>query len=165
MNQENFPRLNIPRLEIPIQRHSTSDSGGRDRVYDPLRKKWVALTPEEWVRQHFIRWMINQYGYPPTMMANEYALNCNGRMRRCDTIVFTPRLMPLLIVEYKAPEINITQKVFDQIVRYNMECRANCLIVSNGLSHFCCVIDYAKPGYSFLTTVPDYTGLCRLAEC
>ena len=129
------------------------------KVYDPLRRKYVALTPEEYVRQHFVNWLITSLHYPVSLTANEIGIELNGTKRRCDTIVFNPDGSPLIIVEYKAPNVSISQKVFDQIVRYNMVLRARYLIVSNGIRHYCCVIDYAANSYHFIPEIPNYTDL------
>ena len=94
---------------------------GVERVLDPLRGKWVALTPEEWVRQHFVAHLTENLGYPAALMGNEVPLTLNGTSRRCDTVLFSSEgLRPVMIVEYKAPHVEITQRVFDQIVRYNL---------------------------------------------
>lgn len=136
------------------------DDGVR-RVYDALRRKFVALTPEEWVRQHFVAYMTGELGYPAALMGNEVGITLNGTSRRCDTVLFSRNgLAPLMIVEYKAPHIEITQRVFDQIVRYNMVLHARWLVVSNGMRHFCCEIDYEKRGVRFLPNVPRYEELC-----
>lgn len=136
------------------------DDGVR-RVYDALRRKFVALTPEEWVRQHFVAYMTGELGYPAALMGNEVGITLNGTSRRCDTVLFSRKgLAPLMIVEYKAPHIEITQRVFDQIVRYNMVLHARWLVVSNGMRHFCCEIDYEKRGVRFLPNVPRYEELC-----
>lgn len=129
------------------------------KVFDPLRRKYVALTPEEFVRQHFVNWLITGLNYPPSLTANEIGIELNGTKRRCDTVVFNPDGSPLIIVEYKAPNVGISQKVFDQIVRYNMVLRARYLIVSNGMRHFCCVVDYAANTYHFIPEIPNYTDL------
>ncbi len=92
-------------------------------------------------------------------MSNEIGIEVNGTRKRCDTVVFRREGTPLLIVEYKAPEINVTQAVFDQIVRYNMRLHAEYLIVSNGLNHYCCKIDYAANTYHFIPQIPDYQTL------
>ena len=135
------------------------DDGVR-RVYDALRRKFVALTPEEWVRQHFVAYMTGELGYPAALMGNEVGITLNGTSRRCDTVLFSRNgLVPLMIVEYKAPHIEITQRVFDQIVRYNMVLHARWLVVSNGMRHFCCEIDYEKRGVRFLPNVPRYAEL------
>lgn len=130
-------------------------------VFDPLRRKFVALTPEEFVRQHFAAWLVNGLGYPASHIANEVSLELNGTRRRCDTLVYDEKGDPMMIVEYKAPDISIDQKVFDQIVRYNMVFRARYLVVSNGLHHFCCAIDYGRDTYHFLPGIPDYQGALR----
>lgn len=128
------------------------------KVFDPLRRKYVALSPEEYVRQHFTAWMIDSLGYPASLMNNEVSLSLNDTKRRCDTVVFRSDGSPAVIVEYKAPTVAITQKVFDQIARYNMVLRSRFLIVSNGLSHFCCEMDYEKETYRFLPNIPLWTG-------
>ena len=128
-------------------------------IWDRLRERWVALTPEEWVRQHFVEWLITDKGSPAALMGNEVSLTQNGISRRCDTVIGDRTGQPLVIVEYKAPNINITQKVFDQIVRYNMVLKARYLMVSNGLVHYCCQIDYEKNSYRFLEEIPCYESL------
>lgn len=147
--------LNLPPAQLQLSRSEKGDLV----VFDPLRKKRVILTPEEWVRQNFVSYMTNQLGYPKSLMANEIAIKLNDTLRRCDTVVYDLHANPMVIVEYKAPEINITQQVFDQIVRYNMVLHARCLIVSNGMSHYCCLIDYDNSTYSFLNEVPHFTRL------
>ena len=115
--------------------------------------------PEEWVRQHFVHYLIETKQFPAALMANEVSLTQNGIKRRCDTLVADRQGQPLVIVEYKAPEIEITQQVFDQIVRYNMVLRARYLMVSNGMTHYCCQIDYVNNSYSFLNEIPCYSQL------
>ncbi|MDE6549064.1 MAG: type I restriction enzyme HsdR N-terminal domain-containing protein [Muribaculaceae bacterium] len=127
------------------------------KVFDPLRKKYVALTPEEYVRQHFTAWMTGNLGYPASLMGNEVPISLNNTKRRCDTVVFRSDGSPVVIVEYKAPTVAITQRVFDQIARYNMVLRSRYLIVSNGLRHFCCEMDYDRDSYSFLAAIPVWS--------
>lgn len=150
-DNKQYPPLNLPPVELRLSRE-----GEIVKVFDTLRKKFVTLTPEEYVRQHFVNWLINCKRYPTSLMANEIGIELNGTRRRCDSVVFDQRGLPMLIIEYKAPHIPITQNVFDQIVRYNMTLRAKYLIVSNGLSHYCCVIDYEKGNYQFIPDIPDY---------
>ena len=128
-----LPRLNLPPADLKIRR-----DGDIVRVFDSLRQKYVVLTPEEYVRQHFVGWMTSALRYPRTLMANEVGIELNGMRRRCDTVVFNQDSTPLIIVEYKAPGVEVTQDVFDQIVRYNMVLRAKYLVVSNGMRHYCC---------------------------
>lgn len=156
------PHLNLP----PVRLRVRQCPDGVWRVFDPLRDKFVALTPEEWVRQHFVGYLTGKLGYPPSLMANEVGLEFNGTRRRCDTVLFSRGdVRPVLIVEYKAPEVEITQKVFDQIARYNLVMEAPVLIVSNGMRHFCCLRDNASPeisSYRFLREIPDYQSLLQL---
>lgn len=146
--------LNLPHFEFIFR-----NENGIVKIYDSLRRKFVALTPEEWVRQNFVAFLINDKYYPVSLMANEMSLTQNGISRRCDTMVADLHGQPLAIIEYKSPDIKITQKTFDQIVRYNMELRAKYLIVSNGLKHYCCVIDYQNKTYEFLKDIPEYSKL------
>ena len=127
------------------------------KVFDPLRKKYVALTPEEYVRQHFTAWMTDKFGYPASLMRNEVSLKLNDTRRRCDTVVFRSDGSPSVIIEYKAPTVAVSQSVFDQIARYNMVLRSRYLIVSNGLRHFCCEMDYDNDSYAFLPEIPVWT--------
>ncbi|WP_290383966.1 type I restriction enzyme HsdR N-terminal domain-containing protein, partial [uncultured Muribaculum sp.] len=129
------------------------------KIFDRLRKKFIILTPEEWVRQHFVNYLINHKGFPESLMANEIGITLNGTRRRCDTVVFDKHGSPMVIVEYKASSIVISQSTFDQIVRYNMVLHARYLIVSNGMNHYCCRIDYDNMSYDFLKEVPDYADL------
>lgn len=148
---ERLPELNLPDWPVRVRRDADML-----RIWDRLRRKWVALTPEEYVRQRFTAWLIEHRHYPEALMNNEVALDLNGTRRRCDTLVFDRRGGHFMIVEYKAPDVNITQEVFDQIARYNMVFRAYYLTVSNGLNHYCCRMDYGKGTYSFVREVPDY---------
>jgi len=147
--------LNLPPFDIALRR----DDAGVAEVYDPLRRKWVALTPEEWVRQHFVNFLVVGRGFPAELMANEIGLKLNRTSRRCDTVVFDRSLRPLVIVEYKAPSVPLTQKVFDQIARYNIVLNASFLIVSNGLRHYCCRFDREAGSYTFLRDIPQWNSI------
>jgi hypothetical protein len=149
-------QLNLPEYNIKLQRDNELI-----KIYDRLRKKYVALTPEEWVRQHFIEYLINDKHYPEGLMANEVGLTLNGTARRCDSIVANKSGAPIVIIEYKAPTVSITQAVFDQIVRYNMVLQARYLMVSNGMVHYCCAIDYENHSYKFLKEIPDYSEIIQ----
>ena len=150
-----FMQLNLPEYEFNVKKN---DAGGFI-IFDSLRKRFVSLTPEEWVRQHFVRFLINERHFPAALMANEVSLVQNGIQRRCDTLVADHHGQPLVIVEYKAPSVQVTQATFDQIVRYNMVLRARYLIVSNGVRHYCCRINYDDNTYDFLPDIPDYEAL------
>ena len=148
------PVLNLP----PIQPRLRAVSCESAEIFDPLRGKFVALTPEEWVRQHFTAFLADCLGYPPALMANEVSARLNNTMRRCDTVVFMKHGMrPLMIVEYKAPHVAITQKVFDQIARYNMVLGARWLVVSNGMTYYCCRV--VPGGYTFVERIPAYDSI------
>lgn len=143
--------LNLPAFDAKI-----TSKDGKSMIFDVLRRRYVALTPEEWVRQHFVHFLLCHKGYPQGLMANEVQIKLNATSKRCDTVVYRRNLDTLMIVEYKAPEVEITQEVFDQIVRYNMTLRAEYLVVSNGIKHYCCKVNYEQNSVSFLPDIPDY---------
>ena len=128
-------------------------------IYDTLRRKYVKLTPEEWVRQHFVHMLVERKGYPGALMANEVALKVGEKQLRADTVLYDSRLRPRMIIEYKAPHVAITQAVFDQIATYNLLLRVHYLVVSNGLSHYCCRMDYENRQYRYLQDIPLYAEL------
>lgn len=111
------------------------------------------------MRQHFTNYLLMHKGYPSGLLANEIQINLNGTKKRCDTVLYNRNLTAKMIVEYKAPDVVITQAVFDQITRYNMVLRVEYLIVTNGINHYCCRIDYATNSYAFLPEIPDYASL------
>ena len=150
----NFPRLNLPPFSYKL-----SKSNGKYLIFDVLRKKYVTLTPEEWVRQHFTHYLLEFKKYPAGLLANEVQIKLNGTTKRCDTILFKKDMKARMIVEYKAPSVEITQAVFNQITRYNIVLHVDYLIVTNGLKHFCCRIDYKTNTYLFLPDIPAYTDL------
>ena len=147
-------RINLPAFDIKLRKNSQ-----RYEIFDFLRRKYVALTPEEWVRQHFTHFLVEQKDYPRGLLANEVELRVGEKKLRCDTLLYNKEMQPIMIIEYKAPEIEITQRVFDQITVYNRLLHVDYLVVSNGLQHFCCHMDYEKGEYSFLQNIPHYTEL------
>ena len=147
-------RLNLPEYQFNIKKKENTCL-----IFDTLRRRWVTLTPEEWVRQNFVRFLTTERQFPAALMNNEISLTQNGIKRRCDTLVADRTGAPLAIIEYKAPTVEITQKTFDQIVRYNMVLMAKFLIVSNGMKHYCCRIDYENNSYSFINDIPNYSQL------
>ena len=146
--------LNLPKYGIKIK-----NDKGHQSIFDVLRRKYVALTPDEWVRQHFVHFLIEHKGYPKALMANEIQLAIGNKKLRCDSVLYDRTLRPRMIIEYKAPTVNITQKVFDQITIYNMLLHVDYLVVSNGIKHYCCRMDYANQKYLFLEDIPDYQNL------
>ena len=149
--------LNLPNFDIKVKK--TTD---QLLVWDVTRRKYVTLTPEEWVRQHFVHFLVANKGYRQELIANEVSIKLNGTAKRCDTVIYNQQLDPLVIIEYKAPTISITPKVFDQIVRYNMVLHVQYLIVSNGIRHFCCQINYETLSYRFLEEIPDAQGIGQI---
>lgn len=149
-------------LKLPAYNAKVVVKDGKRNIFDPLRRKYVALTPEEWVRQHFINFLISCKGYPGSLLANEIAISLNGTSKRCDSILFDRQGQPQMIVEYKAPTVKITSKVFDQIARYNIVLKVKFLIVTNGIDHYCCKVDYQNNRFVFLQDIPDYEELACL---
>ena len=155
----NLQKYEMLSLNLPIFDTKIVSRNGKNVIFDVIRKRYVALTPEEWVRQHCVHFLINYKEYPSALMANEVLLNLNGTKKRCDTVLYRRDLTARMIIEYKAPHINITQAVFDQITRYNLVLRVDYLIVSNGMHHYCCKMDYNNQCYTFLDDIPDYKVL------
>ncbi len=150
MNQ----RLNLPDFEFKI-----SEREGKRRLWDPIRMKYVAITPEEIVRQGFVSFLIGEKKYPASHISNEQAIVLNGMNRRCDSVVYDKNGCPKVIIEYKAPTVVLSQKVFDQISKYNFVMHVDYLIVSNGMNHYCVKMNYDNCTYSFLTDIPYYNEL------
>ena len=117
-------------LNLPVFDAKVVNREGKPAIFDVIRRRYVALTPEEWVRQHFVHFLLNHKGYPQTLMANEVQVQLNGTKKRCDTVLYRRDLTARMIVEYKAPDIEITQAVFDQITRYNMVLKVDYLVVT-----------------------------------
>ncbi len=148
-------QLNLPPFNIKV-----AEREGQTTIYDFLRHRYLRLTPEEWVRQHFTHFLVAHKGYPTALLANEVTINVNGVARRCDSVLYKAAGgMPRMIIEYKAPHIHITQSVFQQIYSYNSVLRADYLIVSNGINHYCCHVDYDNMRVDFLKDIPNYIEL------
>lgn len=128
-------------------------------IFDELRKRFLLVTPEEWVRQHWVQHLMNQKGYPKSLMQSEGGLKLNSLKKRTDLVIFNRNGERLLIAEFKAPSIKISQTVFDQIARYNMVHRVPYLLVSNGIEHYYCKIDFETSTYYFLEELPLYEEL------
>ena len=147
-------RLNLPQYEINI-----TEKDGKRLIFDFLRRKYVALTPEEWVRQHFTHYLVEHKGYPKGLLGNEIELHIGDKKLRCDTLLYNKEAQPRMIIEYKAPTIQIQQKTFDQIAAYNLLLKVDFLVISNGLEHYCCQMDYEQRQYRLLPDIPDYEKL------
>jgi hypothetical protein len=144
------------KLNLPTYNFKLKSNENKTLIFDKLRKKYMVLTPEEWVRQHFVQFLIEEKKYPISLIAIEKQLMINNRKKRTDILIFNSEGKPDIIVECKAPSIKITQAAFDQIARYNLKLQANYLIVTNGLEHFYCKMDFENETYIFLKEIPDY---------
>lgn len=148
--------LNLPAYDVRL-----SGTHEHPTIFDVLRRRYVALTPEEWVRQHFVHFLIGQKGYPPTLLANEVRLQVGEKSLRADTVLYDTRLQPRMIIEYKAPTVAITRRVFEQISAYNLLLHVDYLVVSNGLEHYCCRMDYERGCYEVMEEIPSYDKVTR----
>ena len=147
-------KLNLPEFSFRIKSEE-----GKSFIFDSLRKKFVRLTPEEWVRQNFVQFLISHKNFSTSLISVEALVKVNSNPQRADLVVYNRAGLPLLIAEFKAPEVKISQHTFDQVVRYNMQLRVPFLVVSNGMDHYCCKINYADNSYSFLPDVPDFLSI------
>lgn len=147
-------QLNLPPYNIKVK-----NENGQRKIFDILRRKYLVITPEEWVRQHFIHYLIDYKGYPMSLLANEIPLSIGKKVIRADSVLYDSHLRPRMIIEYKAPHIQLTQKVFDQISAYNLLLHVDYLIVSNGIDTYICKMDYEHQTYTFLPSIPDYKEL------
>ena len=147
--------LNLPAYSFKIK----ESSKGAKMIFDAIRKKYVVLTPEEWVRQHFINYLVNHRGYPQGLIGVEVMFRMNDLTRRVDIMVYNRVGNPLLAVECKAPAVKVDRMVFDQIVEYNIKFRLNYLLVTNGIKHYGCRVDWETGSYSFLDNIPLYNEI------
>lgn len=143
-------------LNLPPYPFKLTDDNGRLSIFDELRKKQIVLTPEEWVRQHFVQYLIREKGYPRALIKLEGGLKINGLAKRTDIVVFDTEGRKILLVECKAPAVKITQHTFDQAARYNMVHKVPIMAVTNGLAHYYCSIDHTLATYNFLQELPAY---------
>ncbi|MFV0248771.1 MAG: type I restriction enzyme HsdR N-terminal domain-containing protein [Tenacibaculum sp.] len=147
----------MDKLNLPCWNFRIKSKKNKRYIFDGLRKKFVTLTREEWVRQHFIRYLIEVKKYPVSLIAVERQITLNQFKKRIDIVVFSSEGLPFIVVECKAPSVKITQGVFDQIAIYNTKLNASFLVVTNGLKHYCYRVDAKNQNYSFLKDFPNYT--------
>lgn len=147
----------MQKLNLPSCTFKLKSNEKHTLIFDNLRKKYLVLTPEEWVRQHFVQFLIAEKKYPASLIALEKQLTINTLKKRTDIVVFDRTGHADIVVECKAPNVKITQAAFDQIARYNLKLHANYLIVTNGLQHFYCQMDIENETYVFLEEIPEYT--------
>jgi len=146
-----FTKLNLPKIAL-----KTKLVKGTIQVFDIVRKKYFKLTSEEWVRQHFIHYLNSNKGYPFGLMGIEKMVKFNSLRNRADIVLYDNKGIPNMIVECKAPNVKITQDAFDQIARYNFKLKVKHLVVTNGIQHFCCAMDYEKNKIDFLASIPHF---------
>ena len=147
--------LNLPGYQFKIRK----SAHGKSEIFDVFRKKFIMLTPEEWVRQNFLRFLVEEKGYPETLILIEKGLMVNKMHRRFDAVVYSTGGKPAVLLEFKAPGVMIGQKVFEQIAAYNFSLRVNYLMVSNGMSHYCCRLDFTDSNFKFMDGIPQYSQL------
>jgi hypothetical protein len=146
-------------LNLPPYPFKITDANGQLTLFDVIRKRDIIITPEEWVRQHFVQYLINQKNYPKSLIKLEGGHKLHGMAKRTDIVVYNPAGEKILLVECKAPSITIDQKTFDQVARYNMVHKVKLLAVTNGLQHYYCVINFEERDYKFIEEMPFYATL------
>ncbi len=149
--------LNLPEYNFKIKKKEN-----KNLIFDEYRRKWIALTPEEWVRQRFISYLMNEMNYPATLVSIEKKVSVNGLNKRFDAVVFNYSAKPVMILEFKSPGVKISQETFDQGAVYNYALKANFLILSNGITHFCCRFNIEEKKYDFLESIPSYKELISM---
>jgi len=146
-------------LNLPPYPFQLREENNKVYIFDDLRKKYLLVTPEEWVRQHWIQYLVNYKEYPRGLIQSEGGLKLNDLRKRTDLVVFNKEGERILIAEFKAPEVKINQQVFDQVARYNFIHKVPLLLVSNGLMHFYCKVDFENVTYEFLEELPSFSAL------
>jgi type I site-specific restriction endonuclease len=148
--------MNMPKLNLPNAVLKTKLVEGTMQVFDVVRKRYLVLTAEEWVRQHFIHYLNSKKNYPLGLMGVEKMVKYNEQSTRADIVLYTNEGNPNMIVECKAPQVKITQDSFNQIAKYNFNLRVDFLLVTNGMQHFCCAMDYENKKITFLEEIPQF---------
>ena len=146
-------------LNLPTYFFCIKEEKGKKYIFDEIRRRFVSLSPEEWVRQHIIRFLTEDKQYPKQLLSIEKGFTRNQLAKRYDLLVYSRAGLPAMIVECKAPLVEISQKVFDQATRYNEKYKAPYLLVTNGRKHFCCRVDLSRKTYEFLSDIPTYEAL------
>jgi hypothetical protein len=145
----------VQKLNLPEYQLRTKTEKGKLHIFDNIRKKWLVLTPEEWVRQNFIAYLVQDKKYPASLISIEVKVEYNGKPQRSDIVIYDKQAKPLMVIECKAPEVAITQDTFYQAARYNSQLIAKYIVVTNGLNHYCCEMDYEDGKHQFLEEVPE----------
>lgn len=151
----------MQKLNFPDFSFRFKNSENKVLVFDEIRKKFIVLTPEEWVRIHVVQFLMVEKNYPKSLINVEKVIKINGLTKRYDIVVFQPNGNIFLVVECKQPNVPISQTVFDQIARYNLTLKADYLMVTNGLNHYFCQMDFEKESYLFLNDIPNYNSIIK----
>ena len=146
----------MQKLNFPTYNFRFKNSENKAVIFDEIRKKFIFLTPEEWVRQHVIQFLLQEKKYPKSLLNVEKTLKINGLTKRYDIVIYQPNGSIFLLVECKSPQIKISQNTFDQIARYNLTLKAQFLMVTNGLNHYFCKMDFENEKYIFLNELPTF---------
>ncbi|PCI98526.1 MAG: restriction endonuclease subunit R [Flavobacteriales bacterium] len=147
-------QLNLPQYPIKIK-----EEKGVNYIFDPIRKKYLVLLPEEWVRQNFIQFLIKDKNYLASLIAIEKGLKLNELQKRADIVIYDKQAQPIVLIECKAPKVKINQEVFEQVARYNMVFKVPYLVVTNGLDHYCAKVNFIENSFEFLVDIPNYKEL------
>lgn len=148
----------MQKLNFQLYNFRFKNNENKVSIFDEIRKKFIILTPEEWVRQHVVQFLLEEKKYPKSLINVEKVLKINGLRKRYDVVVFNSDGSIFILIECKAPEIKVAQATFDQIARYNMTMNAQFLMVTNGLNHYFCQMDYENEKYTFLENLPNYNS-------
>jgi hypothetical protein len=147
-------KLNLPEFEFIFK-----EKNKKRFIFDEIRRKYLLLTPEEWVRQNFVRYLVDYKKFPPSLIVLEKPFSLHATEKRSDIVCYDHQGKIVLLTECKSPDIPITQKTFDQVAGYNLKLNAGILVITNGLSHYCCRPDYEKRKWIYLDTIPDFNEL------
>jgi hypothetical protein len=147
-------QLNLPQYPIKLK-----EEKGTKYIFDPIRKKYLVLLPEEWVRQNFIQYLINDKSFPSTLIAIEKGLKLNELQKRADIVIYDNKGQPIVLIECKAPKVKINQEVFEQVARYNIVFKVPYLVVTNGIEHYCAKVNFELNSFEFLQELPVYNSL------
>ncbi len=147
-------KLNLPQYPIRLK-----EEKGTKYIFDPIRKKYLVLQPEEWVRQNFIQYLINDKSFPSSLIAIEKGLKLNELQKRADIVIYDNQAQPIVLIECKAPKVKINQEVFEQVARYNIVFKVPYLLVTNGLEHYCAKVNLKENSFEFLEELPVYSEL------
>ena len=149
-------------LNLPSAILKYKEENRKQLVFDVIRKKYVALTPEEWVRQNFVHYLMNNLGYPAGLIAVETVVKINSLNQRADVVVYNRKGKPVMIIECKAPKVKIDNRVFEQAARYNKELEVNYLLVTNGLKHYCALLNSKDKNYKMLKSIPEFNDIDKV---